>query len=223
MEFPQTEQEQREALQNWWKQYGSSVVLGVVAGIAVIVGLNYWRGHRYRQAAEASTIYEEILQATEAGQLQEAGRLAERLLRDYGSSPYGTFARLMAARLAVEGGDLKASAAFLREVIDHERDPVYRHLARVRLARVLLAEGQAQAVLDLLNTQVLTDAGAFESAYAEARGDALRQLQRIDEARTAYQQAVQSGVPSVLLQWKLDDLGATPVANGGREADGRQG
>ena len=63
-----------------------------------------------------------------------------------------------------------------------------------------------------------TDASAmqgFTASYEELKGDLYVALNRVDEARTAYQNALREGAQSPLLQFKLDDITApeiTPVA-----------
>src|SRR5690606_17314578 len=81
--------------------------------------------------------------------------------------------------------------------------------ARLRLARVMIAQDQAQQALDLLRA---VNPGSFASSFAEVEGDALLSLGQREQARDAYQRALAaniSGNPG-LLSLKLQDLGVGP-------------
>ena len=62
--------------------------------------------------------------------------------------------------------------------------------ARLRLARVMLAQGQAQQALDLIAAVEPLELGA---GYAEIQGDAYLQLGQIEQARSAYERAISMG------------------------------
>ena len=53
-------------------------------------------------------------------------------------------------------------------------------VARVRLARVMLSEGEADKALSLL--QVTTDISGFEALFAEVKGDIYSSQGKNDEA-----------------------------------------
>ena len=83
-----------------------------------------------------------------------------------------------------------------------------RHVARLRLARILLYQDKAQEVVDLLAAQ---DVDAFAAAYGEVLGDAYTALGQIAEAQDAYQKILldplsQGTVDQQLVQWKALDL-----------------
>jgi predicted negative regulator of RcsB-dependent stress response len=91
-----------------------------------------------------------------------------------------------------------------------ERDPggPVATIARERLARVLLDQGQAQQALELIDA-----AGAnngFEARFAEVRGDILLALDDAEGARAAYQEALdmlEAGTGNrQLLELKRDHL-----------------
>jgi len=51
-------------------------------------------------------------------------------------------------------------------------------------------------------------AASYSANYDELVGDLYVALDRLDEARTSYQNALRNGQPSPLLQFKIDDLTA---------------
>jgi predicted negative regulator of RcsB-dependent stress response len=124
---------------------------------------------------------------------------------------------LALARFQVEHNQLDMAAAELQWLLDNpslgllsEADEELFLTARVRLARIKLAQGMAQDALDLLRA---VEPGEFVGNYAEVEGDALLALGQLEEARAAYELALtenKTGNP-VLLQLKLQDLGVSPV------------
>ncbi|MCK5729408.1 MAG: tetratricopeptide repeat protein, partial [Methylococcales bacterium] len=56
-----TEEEQVEALQAWWKENGKSMIAGAILGGVLIVGWDFWKDHQQDQSLEASVLYEQLL------------------------------------------------------------------------------------------------------------------------------------------------------------------
>jgi predicted negative regulator of RcsB-dependent stress response len=69
----------------------------------------------------------------------------------------------------VDGGDLDKAATELQAVTDHSKDNALALIARLRLARVEIAQKKPDAALATLNG---LKAGAFEPRYHEVLGDA---------------------------------------------------
>src|SRR5690606_32351617 len=138
------------------------------------------------------------------------------LKTDFDDSIYSRYAALAVAAFYVEQEQLDRAAAELQWVVDNPDlgfmksvDEELLLTARLRLARVKLAQGDAQAALDVLTA---VEPGSYAGSYAEVQGDALLSLDRRDEARAAYERALAanvSGNPG-LLMLKLQDLGVNP-------------
>ena len=79
------------------------------------------------------------------------------------------------------------------------------------MLRVLLAQDKAEEAMQILASINQENSGKFEAQFEEMKGDALLQLKRPNEARTAYQRAEELGLKFGYLRMKLDDL-AEPVA-----------
>jgi len=113
--------------------------------------------------------------------------LAQKLREEYGGLDYAAQAALLVARLAVERGDLAAARGHLRWVADHAAKPATGHAARVRLGRLLLAEGDVDGAAA---AATVADEGGFASHYAELRGDIFVARENFTAARAAYQRAL---------------------------------
>jgi len=113
--------------------------------------------------------------------------LAQKLREEYSGLDYAAQAALLVARLAVERGDLAAARGHLRWVADHAAKPATGHAARVRLGRLLLAEGDVDGAAA---AATVADEGGFASHYAELRGDIFVARENFTAARAAYQRAL---------------------------------
>ncbi len=203
-----TEEEQAEALKKWWRENGKFIVAGIVIGITAIFGWRGYNNYEAQQAEAASTLYEQMLIASRANDSENVSVYANRILDDYKSSSYATFATLMLAKLAAEAGELDQAETHLRWVLDNNSQDEFKHVARLRLARVLIAADK----LDIAEkTLSIRNVGDFSARYEELRGDIFVKQNKTEEARQAYQKALANtadaeGGQSVL-QMKLDDLG----------------
>lgn len=209
-----SEEEQLDAIKRWWKSNGTSLIIGIVVAAAGMFAWKAWQNYQDSQAEAASAQYQQLLAL--AGQqdlgdeaLSRAEGLIDTLVNDYGDTRYAVLATLIQARLEIADGDLAGASQALQQVIDGDADDYLKGLARLRLARLQLADGQPETALATL------EAGIPEGLAAQraiARGDALVALERNDEAREAYQQALtlsrESEQPVYGVQLKLDNLGA---------------
>jgi predicted negative regulator of RcsB-dependent stress response len=111
------------------------------------------------------------------------------------------------ARLEVKQADLAVN--HYRFVLDKGQPKEIRVIARERLARLLLDQGQAAEALELIQGQ--TELAGFEARYAETRGDIFLALGREQEAIAAYQEALDALEPGMgdrnTLELKIESLG----------------
>lgn len=211
MESYRTEEEQLEALKRWWSENGRSIVIAVVLTLSVVLGWQAWQGRQQQVAEGAALLYEQMLARMSTGQGEQNSTAVEQLARqlkdDYGTGVYARFAALHLARMAVERGDLAAAGAELRWVMERaDEASELAAVARLRLARVLAAQGEIETALQMLGGR--TGSG-FAAAYAAARGDILLAAGRRDEAREAYLAAqMDAGTAAQLLTQKLQHLQA---------------
>jgi predicted negative regulator of RcsB-dependent stress response len=212
MEVYLTEEERVEALKNWWKENARAMIVGISLGIAVIAGWNVWKGTQQQKIQEASTHYQQLLKAVEAKQVEPAAKLGERLIEKYPETTYATYARLFLAKIKAESGDLAAARASLTGLIASVKDENLKNLARLRLGRILLALGDNEAALKLIESLPRETMGPFASLFEELKGDLYVVLRRPGDARLAYEKAKQSGETTPLLELKINDL-ADPLSS----------
>jgi predicted negative regulator of RcsB-dependent stress response len=205
VEIYNSEEEQIAALARWWKANGVAALAGIAIGIALIVGWNLWKSHRYDRSLQASALYEQLLVASDAGQNESAQKISERLIAEFDGSVYAVYAGLFQAKLKVAAGDLTAAKKILQTLTESADDEL-KHVARLRLLQLMLANGEYEQGLQLIAAVDPASAQGFSAAYDELSGDLYAALKRLDEARTAYQNAQREGQGSPLLQFKIDDI-----------------
>lgn len=207
MEIYETEEEQVEALKRWWKENSTSTIVGLVMGIVIILGWNYWQDHKKAQAVQASATYDQLLKALEDNKNDSVDKLAQRMQEQFKGTEYAAFSGLFAAKLKAQQGDF-ASAKQMLKTIAAEPNKQLSNIAKIRLVRLMLATGEYEQGLQVINEVDAKAAAGYSANYDELVGDLYVALDRLDEARTSYQNALRNGQPSPLLQLKIDDLTA---------------
>lgn len=207
MEIYETEQDQVEALKKWWKENGRSVIAGLVIGLGGVTGWKYWTTHQEEQARKASTAYEQLVQVASTQRNTQAREQGDRLIQNFPKSAYAALSSLRLARLSLEQGNRDDARQYLQWVLDHGAQEELKGIARLRLARLLMADGQFDEALALVSSE---EPAGFQAPYQETRGDILVAKGDAAGARAAYGRALDGLSPAgnrQLLQMKLDNLG----------------
>jgi predicted negative regulator of RcsB-dependent stress response len=203
-----SEKEQWEWLKAKIPEY-APWILGAIALAALgVYGKRWWNDRQDADAVEASVKYDTILTSFDKGDRTRALTLIGELGREHPKSPYHDQALLAEARIYVQNGQLDKAADNLRTVMDRTSDAPLALAARLRLARVQLAQNKPDDARATLDAQ--KDPGAFKGRYHEARGDIL--LAKGDKAgalaeyKAALEGADRGTVDSDLLGLKIKDL-----------------
>ncbi|HEX6261009.1 MAG TPA: tetratricopeptide repeat protein [Woeseiaceae bacterium] len=219
-----SEKEQIEAIRGWWRENGRYIISGVVIGVALLLGLNYWNSRKAESGLQASAAYESLLGEIADGDADSALTIATDLYENYPSTVYASQARLAMAKLYMDKGRDEDAATELRALLAADDDSEAAMVGRLRLAKILLYQDKAQEAIDLLQGYRDT---AFAARYSEALGDAHLALGQLDNARDAYSLALADNpnAPTVnrtLVQMKINDLppvGAAPGSEPDAAAD----
>lgn len=217
MEIYDTDEEQVAALKRWWKENGTSAISGVVIGVLIIVGWNFWQKNKQEQANQSSALYGQLLESLEKENVESTEKISERLVEQYGSMPYANFAALLLAKIKVQKGDLEAAKTILKKQIQEAGTTELKNVARIRLIKLMQATGDNEQGLQLIAEVDQSHLQGFSASYDELKGDLYVALDRLGEARTAYQSAIRAGNRSPLLQFKLDDISASEVIENNNE------
>ena len=218
MALDAAEEENIEALKKWWDENGKPLLFFAIFVIGGYGAWLLWQNSQAIDAETASDLYEEVLSLaiSEPGlpvTEQESLRILElfdQLKVDYSGSVYALYGALFAAQQLVNANDLDAAEDSLQWVLDNQQNGLFRQTdegliltTNLRLGRVILAKGESERALNLVNG---IDPKAFEAGFAELRGDIYVTMGRIVDARDAYIAAQQAGSSNDGLRMKLDDL-----------------
>jgi len=202
-----SDKEQWEQIRTWVRENGLWVVAGVALAAAGLQGWRWWQARVDARGVQASAVYTRMIEALEKGDRTQAFVRLGELERDHASSPYTDQAKLIAARVYVEGNELDKAARELESVMQNSKDRELALLSRMRLARVEIAQGKPDAALATLSA---AEPGAFAARYHEVRGDAYYAKGDRPAALKEYRSA--AGAPELgdaaLLDLKIADLAA---------------
>ena len=212
-----TEEEQIEALKNWWFRYGNRILL--VFGVVLVVFL-IWQyvDQQQRNESEGASenfarLIEElsrhgVSQPISRDSIQIIGEIADIINKEYRDTFYSQLATLTKARLDVEQDELDSAARELRLVMENRSDELDYLIIRLRLARVESARGNMEEALSLVQG---IDTGPYKSLYEEAKGDFHMIVGNRAAAHSAYQSALDANesrdnISVAVLQMKLREV-----------------
>ncbi|HKM38443.1 MAG TPA: tetratricopeptide repeat protein [Thiopseudomonas sp.] len=205
-----TEEEQVAQIKEWWQRNGKPLLVGGALALVIVFGWQAWQKNQVQTAQTASMVYQQLLDValvpSDQVDAQKVAQLLADLKKINANSAYAQYAGLLAVKVAVDSNQLDDAALELNVILAKPANDTLAELARQRLARVLLAQEQAEQALALLDAKVLP---AFAATREELRGDALVILERPVEAKAAYLQAQQALSPEAAagsLLMKIDNL-----------------
>ena len=206
MAYDLEEQEKIASLKAWWEKYGNaltSIVLGVAVAVA---GYNVWQWYQRGQIAKAASAYDELQRAVATKDLAHAREVTGVLLEKYGSTAYAEMGAVLAAKTNMDAGDTKTAKAQLQWTADRATDPEYRAIGRLRLAGVLLDEGEYdEALKQVLGSSASELSIPFQASFADRRGDIYLAQDKLDDAKREYTSAL------ALLESRTDTRGYANV------------
>lgn len=207
MEQFATEEQQVEAIKRFWKDNGMAIVVGAVIGLGGLWGWRYYNAEQVAQQEQASKSYNEAMDALAA---DAAGyTTAVNFISEHSDNGYALLTALQLAKTAVERSDLPEAAKQLKFVVDNADIAAVQSIAKIRLARVQIEQGELDMALTTL-AGIQDD--AFASQVEEAKGDAYLKQQLFDKARAAYSAVLEKEENNQLVKMKLDNLAV--AANG---------
>lgn len=210
MAYDLQEQEQIDAIKNFWGQWGKLVSGVILLGLLSYVGYKGWQMYQAGETAKAAVIYAQIEQQAQAGTLDKVKAATSLLQTTHPSSVYASNASLLAAKLAFDHGDLGFARAQLKWVIANGgKDESLLAVARLRLATVLLDEKQYDAALAEL---AQAHPASYDALFLDLKGDVLVARGDTAGARDSYKAALVKVPPDGTLrdfiQTKLESLGS---------------
>ena len=218
-----TEDEQIQALKQWWQKNGLFTILLVVIGVGGYLGWQFWQNYQQQQVEAAAAIYDDLLEAitvTPDNPLTEERRktidyLVDKLKTEHDDSFYSLGGAMYAAKIAVEENEPEKAAELLQWALDHSDSNETEKVLRLRLARVMNALKDYD---EALKYSQYDDIDQFTSLFAAVRGDSYLGKGDVSAAKAAYQLALDNVFPTQNQQRQLLNMKIADLSTGSVEA-----
>jgi predicted negative regulator of RcsB-dependent stress response len=202
VELYDSEEQQVEAIKEWWKENGKAVILGGVIGLGGLFGWQYYQDSVTAAKEEASQAYSQAIEKLTANGAEESAYV-EGFISEHKDSGYAVLAALQLAKAQIDAGQLDGALNQLNWAKTNSDDESLAPLIAFRTARVLAEKGDLDSALSELTA---IKAESWVGRVAELKGDLLLRQGDKDGAYSAYTEAQQANDASRTLQMKLDDL-----------------
>ena len=209
MDLNLVEDDEQEKARKWWQENRVPIISGVVLGLSIIIGFNWWGEYKTGRGEAASMLYQEMINNDADGNRvsSKTSDLGQQIIDQYDDTSYAGKAALILARIAYDNKDMDAAREKLNWAIDSSKQFETVHAARLRLATILMVESKFNEALELLSVEHME---GFESHYYEMRGDIYLNLDQSDKAREAYRAAIDGlsagSMYEPVLKMKLDAI-----------------
>lgn len=208
----QSEEEQIASIKRWWEVNGKFVIIGGIVVVASVIGTRVWQNFETSALVKASAQYDLMLREFEAEKFDSVLQRGSSISKSSPDLQYAILAAMLVAKVEVEKGNNDAAFERLNWALGQSQSEKIKHIIRIRLAKVLLAQGKFD---EALTHATFAQQGGFASQYAILQGDVYVKKTEIESAKTAYRKALADstlgGQLRGFVQMKLDDLGVTGV------------
>jgi predicted negative regulator of RcsB-dependent stress response len=202
VELYDSEEQQVEAIKDWWKENGKAVIFGAVIGLGGLFGWRYYQDSVVEAREAASESYTSVISALDTKGVDAQSDIQAFIDANKGAE-YSVLAAMQLAKAQVQSGDLAAALEQLEWAKSATKDAALAPLLTYRVARIKAEQGEFDAALTDL--EAMTDE-SWKGRVAELRGDISLRKGDTDAAYSAYSEAQQAADASQTLQIKLDDL-----------------
>lgn len=202
------EEEQIDAIKQWWQENKVSVIGAIVLTLGGSFGWSQYQDYTSATAIAAADTYDEILLERASGEsVDQLAMLADTIRDENGSIAFAEFAALQVAAAAAAEGDFEQAQIELEKVMAGvEVDSTLGQLAQLRLAKVKAALGQEEAAIAILEL----GSDSFPVSYAQVLGDihlaAGREAAALEAYQTAKAASLMLGGQSGLIDLKVSSL-----------------
>ena len=217
------EQEQVDQLKAFWKQYGNLITWTLILALGGFAAFNGWNWWQREQGSKASSMFDELERAAQAGDAERSTRVFSDLKERFARTSYAQQGALLAAKVQAEKGQTDAALVSLAWASENAGEDEIRTIARLRAAGLLIDKKQFDAALSQLDAAAGgKNAKEFEALVADRRGDVFMAQGKKDEARKAFELAYKAMDEKIdyrrLIDAKLTALGAAPIATAAASA-----
>jgi predicted negative regulator of RcsB-dependent stress response len=204
----ETEEQQVDAIKQWWKDNGNTLVIGAVVGLAGLWGWRFYNDSVIEGQEKASQAYNDMLVKFEAQGTDADTAQVQSFIAENDSSNYAVLASLLLAKEAVVKKDFDLAKTQLIQLQSQNNYAPLKPIINLRLARVEVELGQFDEALATLES--ITEEGFYAKAE-QVKGAIYLKQNDLDNARSAFQTAIDAsnGRVDPILQLQFDDLAIT--------------
>jgi predicted negative regulator of RcsB-dependent stress response len=203
-----TEEQQVEAIKNWFKKYGNMLSWALIVILASYCVWQYWNHHQNVVKNKASDQYAALLQAVEAQDSATIQTNASTLIKDYSNSVYAVFANFYLVDEFIKSREFDKAEEKLKWIVENANQPQLAALGQWRLMKLYDAQNKPDEVIAIYDSR---KADTFLTLMAELKGDVLLKKGDKEGAMKAYKYAYdaspEEGMHGPLLKMKMDELG----------------
>ena len=179
-------EEQDERARKWAKDNLPALAIGVALGLAGVVGYNKYQDNIQLQAESASALFRSASIEAEDSGLANIDEQVSQLKENHAATSYAAKAVLLKAKQTALN-DLSAAYTELQWVVDNASEFGLVHTARLRQAKIKLAQNELDDAKTLASH---TPVQGFDSHYQEILGDIAVRSGDETQARVHYQAAM---------------------------------
>lgn len=207
----ETEEQQVDAIKNWWKQNGNSLIIGAVVGLAGLWGWRFYNDSIVTNQEQQSQAYSEMLLQFEAQGADKSFTAISTFVEQNIDNNYGVLAAMLLAKEAVVEKDYALAKTQLLLLQKENKYAPLNPVINLRLARVQVELGefdQALATLALISEK------SFQAKAWQVKGALFLKQNDLANARNAFQEAINASAGRVdpILQLQFDDLATADAA-----------
>ena len=168
------EELRQERYAKLWKKYGNHLIAAALALVLSVAGYQGWRTYDVKNRMEQAERFSAAQKLAASGETAAAAEAFAALADDAGGG-YELLASLRAAAARAETGDKPGAIALYRQLSgDSGYDPVYRDLAVVMEALLIIDDAEAEAIRSRLAPLMADDNPWRHSARELAAHAAMR-------------------------------------------------
>ena len=207
----ESDDEQVQAIKDWWKANGTSLLSGLLAISIAWAGWNYWQNQTLSKAVMASSTFEVLQIKMQQGQFGDVARDGLKLMEEQPDSPYATGTALLLAKFYADKQEMDKAVEQLDWVMANAPESSLKLISRLRLAQLQQQAGNLdQAKNALAQAQEMKLSTAEQANLDYALGELFLAQKDLNQARTHLNAVLANKETSTnlatLARLQLDDI-----------------
>ncbi len=190
----------REKLENFWKEYGNTIIAIVVILILGTALNSFVRHYKYNQyVTQTDQVLSYFEQVDTLNKQDQMAKLQELTAKTKGGA--GDVLKLQLAALHYQMDDLDAALAIYKDLADDAVHDIYEEMAELQVIRIRMDQGESSPTLIEELDDLIEEDSAFRFSARELLGLLHKKSGNIAEANRIFQNLSMNGAaPETLRQ-----------------------